>query len=78
VSVPVRAVSEKFVPSEIVVDRDVVLRQYPSPRSGGVTYDEFVRYLDRSGVALCLQGGEIVVQAPDEMLTAEFRALARK
>lgn len=43
-----------------------------------MTYDEFVRYLDRSGVALCLEQGEIVMQAPDEVLTAEFCALARK
>lgn len=43
-----------------------------------MTYDEFVRYLDQAGVALCLRGGEIVVQAPDAVLTAEFRALAQK
>ncbi len=43
-----------------------------------MTYDEFVRYLDRAGVALCLKDGEIVVQASDEVLTDEFQALARR
>jgi len=43
-----------------------------------VTYDEFVRYLDQAGVALCLRGGELEVQAPDAVLTAEFRELAQK
>lgn len=43
-----------------------------------MTYDEFVKYLDQAGVGLCLRGGEIVVQAPDEVLTDELRELTRK
>ena len=40
-----------------------------------MTYDEFVRYLDQAGVALCLQGGEIVLQAPDAVLV--MRTISR-
>src|SRR5690606_7581897 len=53
-------------------------RHYRSRVGGGVTYDEFVKYLDQAGVGLCLRGGEIVVQAPDEVLTDELRELTRK
>jgi amino acid adenylation domain-containing protein len=43
-----------------------------------VTYDEFVERLDEAGVTLCKQGTEIELEGPDEVLTAELRALARK